>query len=440
MDIVQIEKSVISSLIWTPSMEFMELTQGLTAEMFHYREHQWLFAAMQQMALDGRGHGDLMLLASEMERQGHPEVDTLYLINLTNDYPPVTDVCEYVNEVVDQYLRRCVSVILAKAAKDAVDITVPIAKTIAETYQALLSAGGLSAEDTITLTSILEQLRQRVIDNASGKRLDGFLTGFQRIDAYGGLHTKDLVIIAGLSSHGKTALALTMASNAARLSEARVLIFSMEMDAMQIGARLLAPRAQVPSNVILYRPLKERGQSDVDQGISRMQDMAERVFIGEGSVQSLEGILGSIRLHHSRYGVRLVIVDYLQILAIARNRDTSREQALADVARQLKNIAKELDICVLLLSQLNRDGVSTGNPEPSAWQIRGSGQVNEAADLTLLVYRPEVVGGQYRQPHDSISPKGTALLKVDKDRNGGYGGLGSFITTFNGPLTWFEER
>ena len=214
----------------------------------------------------------------------------------------------------------------------------------------------------------------------------------------------------------------------------------MEMDALQIGARLAAKETDVPSNVILYRKLKEIGLNQVREGLENLEDVGQSIFIGDSSVQSIDAILGSIRLHHTRFGVQLAVVDYAQIIEIAVSRDSNREQGIADIARRLKNIAKELGICVILLSQINREGYANGIPEPSASQLRGSGQINEAADLTLVVYRPEVLKTQYRDPFSNIDTHNTAMIKIEKDRNGGYGGIGSFIVNFDGPTTTFEDK
>ena len=436
----EIERQTIASLMWNGAGNFLEATGGLSADCFTEPKCAWLFEVLQERALAGKPLNDLLMIERDLAQNGHAEMTAVEIITLTADVTPVLDVRPYVETLCDMRTRRRVKTVLTTVLQRADDVTVPVEKAVTEAVNALVSSGGLAVEDTIRLTDVLMQIEQRIRDNAAGCHDRGFLTGFSRLDEYGGLHAQDLVIVGGWSSHGKTALALTMVMNAARQSETRVLIFSMEMAAMQIGARMLAPEAKVPSSVILYRTFRERGMQQMQSAINSMADIADRIFIGDSSIQNIDGILGSIRLHHARYGTRLVVVDYLQIVGLQSRRDATREDGLADVARRLKNIAKELDICVILLSQINRDGVSSGNPEPTAAQLRGSGQINEAADLTLLVYRPEVHGAQYRAPYIDVPTHGTALLKIEKDRNGGYGGIGQFIVGFDGQTTSFMER
>lgn len=437
---IELERKTIASLMWNGTNDFLEATSGLTADCFTDPKCAWLFEVLQERALCGRSLNDLLMLERDLAQHGHAEMTAVDIITLTADVTPTLDVRSYVEILCDSRTRRRVKASLATLLQHVDDMTRPIEKTVTEAVNMLVGSGGLTTENTQRLSDVLLLLAQRIEDNIAGRHEQGFRTGFSRLDEYGGLHPGDLVIVGGWSSHGKTALALTMVANAARLSEARVLIFSMEMAAMQIGARMLSAEAKVPSSVILYRAFREKGQQQMHSAIDSMAAIADRIFIGDSSIQNIDGILGSIRLHHVRYGTRLVVVDYLQIVGLQSRRDATREDGLADVARRLKNIAKELDICVILLSQINRDGVSSGNPEPTAAQLRGSGQINEAADLTLLVYRPEVHGAQYRAPHVDVPTHGTALLKIEKDRNGAYGGIGQFIVGFDGQSTKFMER
>lgn len=135
-----------------------------------------------------------------------------------------------------------------------------------------------------------------------------------------------------------------------------------------------------------------------------------------------------------RKGVKLAVVDYLQILNV-NMKNINKEQAMGDAARRFKNIARDLNICVILLSQLARD---KNDPRPTVARLRDSGQINEAADGTVLIYRPEVYGERYKypSPYDKVSTKGTAMIEVGKGRNIGNS---RFIVGFNASLTKFYD-
>ena len=133
-----------------------------------------------------------------------------------------------------------------------------------------------------------------------------------------------------------------------------------------------------------------------------------------------------------KYHIEGVVIDYLQILTINK-KSSNVEEAIAEAARRLKNIAKELNIWILALSQLSRDN---SNPIPSVNRLRGSGQINEAADITILLYRPEVYNKRYPEPFQSTNPNGTALIDIAKGRNIG---VFKFIAGFNAATTHFYE-
>ena len=135
-----------------------------------------------------------------------------------------------------------------------------------------------------------------------------------------------------------------------------------------------------------------------------------------------------------RNHIKVAVVDYLQILNV-NMKNVNKEQAMADAARRCKNLAKELNICIVLLSQLNRD---RDNPQPSMARLRDSGQIAEAADVVLLIYRPEVYGSRYKYPDElsKVSTEGTAMLHVCKGRNVG---TFRFVVGFNASLTQFYQ-
>lgn len=434
-----IERRTLSALVWNGNQNFLELTKGLVPEAFTEPRHQWLYEVLHERALQGGVLADPLMLEQELARHGHPEMTAVDVVELTDDNTGLLDLAEYVQTLQDRHLRRQLGSQLAKLQARCQDETVPIAETLGMAASCLGQIDAPATAASLRLRDVLEMLHQRIADNYNGLVPVGFLTGFRRLDRYGGLHTQDLVIVGGWSSHGKTALALGMAVHAARHSAARVLVLSMEMAALQLGARMLSPEADVPGSVILFRQFREEGLLQMDRAIGRLGDIADSIFIADQSVQGLDAILGSIRLHHARHGTRLVVVDYLQIVGLQQRRDTTREEALADISRRLKNIAKELDVCVVLLSQVNREGLNQAVPEPTSAQLRGSGQINEAADLTLLVYRPAVGNRTYPSPFQSVDTHGTAMLKVEKDRNGSYGGLGSFIVRFDEKTASFRE-
>jgi replicative DNA helicase len=186
----------------------------------------------------------------------------------------------------------------------------------------------------------------------------------------------------------------------------------------------------VPSNEILYSKLASGQIQMVDKGVARVIDMP--VYFDDRSTSNIETILSSIRMMKIKYNIKGVIVDYLQILNV-NMKGSNKEQQMGDVARRLKNIAKDLDIWVIALSQLSRD---RQNPAPSLSRLRDSGQIAEAADMVILIYRPEIYGEKYPEEFENKSTRGTAMIDVAKGRNIG---LLKFLVGFDAKTTNFYE-
>lgn len=264
--------------------------------------------------------------------------------------------------------------------------------------------------------TIAQSLSDIVARNAAGQ-LTGIPTGFRRLDAAGGFHPGDLVIIGAESSQGKTSLALSFVLRA--ITQQRpVAFYSMEMTASQLMARLFAMTSSTLSaSDILYRQMPASALQEVAKLSASFQSLP--LYVDE-SATTPQAILTSARQLHSRFGIQIVVVDYLQILnATARTRNTSDEQFLGDTARSLKDLAKSLSIVVIALSQLRRD---TASPVPTISRLRASGQIAEAADQVMLLYRPEAVKSgkieHFPPPFEKKDTHNAAEIILAKNRNG----------------------
>ena len=262
------------------------------------------------------------------------------------------------------------------------------------------------------MMEVLDEIATHVEEVRSGKAAEtaGTPTGFREIDRRGGLVPTDLIVIAGGTSQGKTSLATSIAVNAMRAGR-KVAFYSMEMDRRQICARILAEKTGASSRAILSGNLSDG--------------------------QYVDSILASMRVMKARHGIAGAVVDYLQILNVnTKSRSDSAEQILADAARRLKNIAKDLGIWVIALSQLNRNGAESQPPALS--RLRSSGQIAEAADVVMLLWRPEAYGGSVRfpEPFDQCGTRGMAMVDVAKGRSMG---TFRFLCGFDGETTRFYD-
>lgn len=277
-----------------------------------------------------------------------------------------------------------------------------------------------------TLKDATGDVIEIINDNIKGVAR-GVKTGFTDFDRHtGGLHEGDLTIIAAASSQGKTSFALNIAKNVAH--ESKVAIYSLEMNDVQLASRIISSVSGLSSKEILYRSMSNEMIKEFDKGVGKIQDL--EIYFDDRSTSSIETIIQSIRKMVFKFGIRGVIIDYLQILSIT-NKTQTEEQFLGSVARRLKNLAKELNIWILALSQLNRKNAENA---PSLADIRASGQIGEAADNVILIYRPELYSRSYPAPYASTSTEGTALIDIAKGRNVG---ITKFILGFKPEQTLF---
>lgn len=270
-------------------------------------------------------------------------------------------------------------------------------------------------------------LQNDVADRMNDIGDSGIMTGLHVFDVRLGLHTGDLVVFAGATSQGKSSLATTIARNVA-LQKEPVAYYSLEMGAKQLTARILSQDALMASSRILYDKLNSDEYNKFYDVSSELSGLP--IYFDERSKVSFDKVCNSIRAMKRNCGIRIAFIDYLQIFA--NDADSSnREQILGDMARTLKRIAVEEDVCIVALSQLSRD---TNRKEPTMSRLRGSGQIEEAADMVVLIYRPEVYGIAYYQ--DGTPSEGSAQIKIAKGRNIG---LASEIVQFNGEYTFFSD-
>lgn len=302
------------------------------------------------------------------------------------------------------------------------------------TKQISESLAGLFRDTTIgigTLGDAIEGVYDITRRNLSNETaLTGTTTGFEAYDKLsGGLQKSDLIIIAGESSMGKTSLATSICLNAG-LAGAKVAFYSMEMEKEKLAARIIASTSGITANRLMYAPLESAELQKMDDAVARLSGV--NFYFDDKSTSNIDNILASIRAMKMKYDIDGAVVDYLQILNV-NMRGVNKEQQMADVTRRLKNLAKDLGIWIIALSQLNRDSQNT---VPNLNRLRDSGQITEAADVVMLIYRPEYYGKAYPEPFTGRDTAGTAMIDVAKGRNIG---TTKFLCGFNKSTTCFYD-
>lgn len=268
------------------------------------------------------------------------------------------------------------------------------------------------------------------INSQKDDEITGIATGMTEYDKFTkGLHMQDLVVVAGETSQGKTSFAISMIYKPV-LNNNAVLFISLEMSQMQLAARFLSQHTNVSSKEMLYHSMNEKEKAKIITEIEPTKDFP--LYIDDSSGSNYLNICSLIRKYKVQKNIKIVVVDYLQLVNYHRS-GINKEQEIGDIARGFKNLAKELDINIILLSQLSRD---KNNPKPSISRLRQSGQIEEASDQVILVFRPEFYFSNFEYRGEQIDIDGIGIVDLAKGRSVG---ITDFIMKFNKDLTMWHD-
>lgn len=424
----QCERQVLQNCM-TYYQSFLDAKEYIDADCFYFDVHKKVWQAIENAAAKGLDLNVVTVYAELCKIDANAKFD---IITAINREPMVTNnIVPYAIRLKELVVRRDLLVLgqeLITAGTQEVRDLDEVRQYALDKVQQLFEVNGSKEE---TLADGFSELLQTISDNQKNDgKLTGTPTGISALDKKGGLQPSDLIIIAGESSMGKTALSLKIAHSAIQNNEP-IAFYSMEMTKKQLSARLVSFNVDISSSDLLYSPnISTYKYEEIKNTMTEMK--AQNLYLDEKSTSNIDNILVSLHKLVAKYKIKGAIIDYLQILNM-NTKKLNKEQAIAEAARKLKNAAKELGIWIIALSQLNRN---PENPEPTLNRLRDSGQIVEAADLVILIYRPEVYGRQYSDPYNTVSTKGTALINLAKGRNIG---TAKFIMGFDARRTLFYD-
>lgn len=404
----------------------------LNEELFFNPVCKILFKEIQDIYNKGLDVNDMTLVVELKKKNLLNEVGGVhYISTLTNKIITSTEINTYILILTEKrILRKLIE--LSEGVKtrvlggdDALEILDNLTTSIDKIYIS-------SPNKVYTLSDATEEVITQINRNYQSEgKLTGIPTGFNEYDRRsGGLQGGDLVVIAADSSQGKTSLALSITINATKQGY-RCAFYSLEMPKMQLASRIMAMETNISSSKLLFTKLS---QDDIRLVNSKIDEINKAgIYFDDRSTANIDSIISSIKTMKLKYKIDFAVVDFLQIIEMNK-KGASKEEQLAECARRLKNVAKELNINVILLCQLVKD---YHNPEPSLMRLRGSGQINEAADVTMLIYRPEVYSKPMPEPFENQDVANTAIVDVAKGRNIG---IFKFLLGFDAQTTKFYDR
>ncbi|GHT33948.1 replicative DNA helicase [Bacteroidia bacterium] len=422
-------ESLVIGTVLSSRNRYDEVSDILTEDCFYNDLHRQIFVAVKQIIISGESP-DIIKVRNLLNRDGKA-VSPYEITRVSSGYiSDDTDFIKAAQRLKELAIRRSffkiANFLNENAFYEAEEVDTVITKSSVMIADLLTGV-----ENSVHLLSDgLKQVYEQISRNLSNETTSGMKTGFSYFDnKSGGLQGGDLVILAGETSNGKTSMALSILKNISEQGYASF-IFSLEMSMLQISARFMSMDSGVSSKDILFSRLNNENWSKVNSGVGKIENY--KIYIDESSTSSIENIIFSIKKSVLKYGVKIIVVDYLQLIS-AKSVSGNKEQQTAYIVRKLKNAAKELGICIILLSQLSRD---KDNPAPSLRRLRDSGQIEEAADVVMFVYRPEIYGKNFPEPFEYFDTTGTALIDIAKGRNIG---IFKFLCLFNAETTHFKN-
>ena len=405
---IDLENIVLGTIISNAS-GYNEIRDIVNEDCFYNDFNKKLFQIFKEVELKGE-QPDAVIIAQEY-RKKYSELKVVELMKVC-DYSSMTNLYSHTCRLNDLSTRRKfidLGIYLQSKGQSERDDILDISSYAGQFLENIYS---FSENNISSIKDAVKSVYKIVEDNKSSKTvLTGSPTGFQKIDKKtGGLQKSDLIIIAAETSQGKTSLALSILNNTVKHGT-KVSVYSLEMKKEQLAARLMSMESGISSSQILYSPLDDWQFERLDKSINGLYNSS--ILFDDRSTSNIDTIINSIRAMVSKYQIDGVVIDYLQILSV-NMKGSNKEQQMADVARRLKNLAKELDIWIIALSQLNRD---SQNPVPSLNRLRDSGQIAEAADVVIFVYRHEIYLRSFPDPYKDKETEGYALIDVAKGRN-----------------------
>ncbi|ALN86032.1 replicative DNA helicase [Lysobacter capsici] len=430
---IEAEQAVLGGLMLAPDA-YDRVADQIVEEDFYRRDHQLIYRAIRELAEKSRPF-DAVTLGEWFESQGLVEevAGGAYLIELASTTPSAANITAYAEIVRDKAVMRKLIEVGTEIVNDGFqpdgrDSGEILAKAEQQVF-AIAEAGSRGRTDFTPVTKALSEafdvLQTRY---ANGGSVTGIPTGYTEFDEMtAGLQNTDLLILAARPAMGKTAFALNIAEHAAFRTKKAVAVFSMEMSASQLALRLISSVGRVNAQRLRSGQLEDEDWSRVTGAIRQLREA--KIFIDDTPGLSPEVLRAKSRRLKREHDLGLIVIDYLQLMSVPGNNE-NRATEISEISRSLKHLAKELNLPVIALSQLNRSLEQRADKRPVMADLRESGAIEQDADVIVFIYRDDYYN------KETSPDKGLAEVIIGKQRSGP---TGSLKLKFFGEYTRFDN-
>ncbi|HZR66014.1 MAG TPA: replicative DNA helicase, partial [Terriglobales bacterium] len=434
---VDSEKALLGSMILDQRATIAEVVAQAKPEWFYVPAHVIIYNELVKMWDKGQPI-DLVTFTEHLKKVGHSQEvgGPPYVTEIFAFVPSAANYQMYLDEVRDKFLLRQVISAGSEAIQRAYKEQEDVRGLLDDLEQKFINLGDDRYVDTVLSMKDNAMKAIDVIESLYARKgsVTGVATGFSQLDRItGGLQASDMIVIAARPSMGKTALCMNIAEHVAVNSKLPVGVFSLEMSVEQVTQRLICARARVNLERVRSGFLTERDFPLITAAAAKLAEAL--LFIDDAHGLTILELKARARRLKARYGIRLLVVDYLQLLrSNSRRGQENRQIEVTEISAGLKGLAKELKIPIIVAAQLNRQPEARQGGKPRLSDLRESGSIEQDADVVGLLYRPEV----YEDDRDArIECAGEAELIIAKHRNGQ---VGEIPLTFLKEYTRFEDR
>ncbi|MHC5202521.1 replicative DNA helicase [Myroides sp. LJL119] len=419
---IDLEEAVLGAMM-IDKKGIDEVIDILQPEAFYKEAHKYIFEAIDQLFVSNQPI-DLLTVAAQLRTNAKLEMagGEYYLVGLTQKITSSAHIEFHSRIILQKFIQRSLirisNEIIAEAYDETSDVFNLLDKAEARLYE--VTQGNIK-KSSETAQSLVAQAKKRIEEISTKEGLSGLPTGFHKLDELtSGWQPSDLIIIAARPGMGKTAFVLSMARNIAIDAGKGVAVFSLEMSSVQLITRLISSETGLSSEKLRTGKLEKHEWEQLNVKVKDLERAP--LYIDDTPSLSIFDLRAKARRLASQHGIKLIVIDYLQLMTAGGNQKGggNREQEISTISRNLKALAKELDIPVIALSQLSRAVETRGTSKrPLLSDLRESGAIEQDADIVSFIYRPEYYKIDEWDDEERTPTQGQAEFIVAKHRNGG---------------------
>ena len=435
---LEVERAVLGALM-NDRDAYAVVCEILSPESFYEQRNQLIYSAIRDLSIAEKPV-DVLTVTDELERQGSLDKvgGAIYIADLSNKVASSANIEYHARIIAHKFLARQLISFASDIETKAFDGSMDIDDLMQDAEGSLFELSRRNMKKDYTQIDPVISNAVEVIQKAAANKdgLTGVPTGYHKLDNItSGWQASDLVIIAGRPAMGKTSFALSMAKNIAADYKVPMAFFSLEMSNVQLVNRLISNCCEIQGSKILNGQLKPDEWERLDKRLNNL--IGSPLYVDDTPGLSVFELRTKARRLVRDHGVKIIMIDYLQLMNANGMRFSSRQEEVSTISRSLKQIAKELDIPILALSQLNRgvesrEGLEGKRPQLS--DLRESGAIEQDADMVLFVHRPEYY--HIYQDENGRDLHGMAQIIIAQHRKGA---TGDVLLNFRGEFTRFEN-